>query len=124
MQSVETPIAPEKMPRHVAIIMDGNGRWAKERGLPRSMGHRQGVLALRPVIEQSIRWGVPYLTLFAFSTENWARPKEEVGALMGLIEEFFYREVEELRSQGVRIRILGELSALPERPRRLVERAV
>jgi len=112
------------MPRHVAIIMDGNGRWAKERGLNRSLGHRQGVLALRPLIEQTVEWGIPCLTLYAFSTENWSRPAEEVGALMGLIEEFFYREVETLHRQGVSIRILGDLSALPERPRGFVQRAV
>ncbi len=120
----ELPIPAEKMPRHVAIIMDGNGRWARRRGLPRTMGHRQGVLVLRPLIETSCEWGIPYLTLYAFSSENWARPKEEVGALMGLIEEFFFREVEELKARGARIRILGELSRLPERARGFVERAV
>lgn len=120
----QLPIPKEKMPAHVAIIMDGNGRWAKERGLARSMGHRQGVLALRPLIEQAVSWEIPCLTLYAFSTENWSRPVEEVGALMGLIEEFFHREVRTLHEQGVSIRILGELSALPERPRSFVEKAV
>lgn len=95
------------MPRHVAVIMDGNGRWAKKRGMPRAFGHRAGVEALEPIIEACGGWGIEALTLFAFSTENWARPKDEVAALMGLIVEYFNKKIDELDRKGVCIRDAG-----------------
>jgi undecaprenyl diphosphate synthase len=112
------------MPRHVAIIMDGNGRWAKARGLPRPLGHKAGVAAFRPIVEACGEWGVETLSLFAFSTENWARPKEEVSALMGLIEEYFNRELQNLLDRNVRLSLFGDPAGLPEGPRAFVLRAV
>lgn len=122
--SVELPIAAERMPRHVAIIMDGNGRWAKQRNMPRAFGHRQGVETLEPIIQACGEWGIEALTLFAFSTENWARPKDEVAALMGLIVEYFNKKIQELDRKGVCIRMLGDLSAVPEVQRRTAEEAM
>jgi undecaprenyl diphosphate synthase len=100
------------IPRHVAIIMDGNGRWARERLLPRPVGHRSGMKSVREVVEGAVQLGVEHLSLFAFSQENWQRPATEVGALMSLLEEYIAREVEELRRRGVRVRVLGELERL------------
>ena len=110
-------LPPDTMPKHVAIIMDGNGRWAKNRGLPRSAGHAAGVEALRDVIRASDDWGVKCLTVYAFSTENWARSKAEVSALMGLILKYFESEIDELDAKNVRILILGDVSELPEAQR-------
>lgn len=100
------------VPRHVAIIMDGNGRWARERHLPRAFGHRSGMTAVREVIEGSVEAGVEFLSLFAFSRENWERPASEVEALMSLLVEYVGREAEELTAKGVRVRVLGDLSRL------------
>nr|WP_083507605.1 isoprenyl transferase [Aureimonas frigidaquae] len=94
-------------PRHVAIIMDGNGRWAKARGLPRTMGHRRGVEALRATVRAVGEMGIKVLTLFAFSSENWRRPREEVGELMSLLKLFIRRDLAELHREGVRVRIIG-----------------
>ena len=99
-------------PRHVAIIMDGNGRWARERRLPRPFGHRSGMTAVREVVEGAIQAGVEVLSLFAFSQENWHRPAAEVRALMHLLEEYIARETEELHERGVRVRVLGDLARL------------
>ncbi|MGV2099099.1 isoprenyl transferase [Rhizobium sp. 21-4511-3d] len=96
------------MPEHVAIIMDGNGRWAKQRGLPRAMGHRKGVEAVRETVRAAGDAGVKYLTLFAFSSENWRRPEAEVSDLMGLLKAFIRRDLAELHSENVRIRIIGD----------------
>jgi undecaprenyl diphosphate synthase len=112
------------VPRHVAIIMDGNGRWARERGQPREFGHRAGMKAVRETIEGSVEAGVPILTLFAFSQENWHRPAGEVQALMSLLELYVRREAKELRGQGVEVRVLGELDRLGAAPRRAVDRIV
>ena len=120
----ELPIPAELMPRHVAVIMDGNGRWAKKRGMPRAFGHRAGVEALEPIIEACGGWGIEVLTLFAFSTENWARPKDEVAALMGLIVEYFNKKIDELDRKGVCIRMLGDLSAVPDLQRETALRAM
>ena len=100
------------VPRHVAIIMDGNGRWARERMMPRPFGHRSGMKAVRDVVEGAIEVGLEVLSLFAFSQENWQRPATEVGALMSLLEEYIARETEELATRGVQVRVLGELSRL------------
>jgi undecaprenyl diphosphate synthase len=96
-----------KVPAHVAIIMDGNGRWAKKRGLPRTMGHRKGVEAVREAVRVAGDVGISYLTLFAFSSENWTRPETEVSDLMGLLKAFIRRDLAELHSENVRIRIIG-----------------
>ena len=112
------------VPRHVAIIMDGNGRWARERLLPRPLGHRSGMKAVREVVEGALQAGVEYLSLFAFSQENWQRPATEVGALMSLLEEYIAREIDELRDQGVRVRVLGDLARLTPAAARAVERVV
>jgi undecaprenyl diphosphate synthase len=101
------------MPRHVAIIMDGNGRWAEARDLPRVAGHREGAEAVRAVTRTARRVGVPALTLYAFSTENWARPDEEVGALMSLLAEFLESELPEMMENGIRLNAIGDLARLP-----------
>ncbi|MGQ0428746.1 MAG: polyprenyl diphosphate synthase [Gammaproteobacteria bacterium] len=100
------------VPRHVAVIMDGNGRWAEQRALPRAAGHRAGAKAVRTTVEQSVRHGVRALTLFAFSSENWRRPAEEVGVLMQLFLESLDREVAELDANGVRLRFIGDRARL------------
>ena len=100
------------IPRHVAIIMDGNGRWARARRLPRPVGHRSGMKSVRAVVKGALALGVEYLSLFAFSQENWQRPATEVGALMSLLEEYIAREVEELSRRGVCVRIFGEVERL------------
>jgi undecaprenyl diphosphate synthase len=110
------------VPRHVAIIMDGNGRWARERHLPRPLGHRAGMKAVREVVEGAIEAGVEVLTLFAFSDENWQRPATEISALMSLLEEYIAREVRELRDQGVAVYVLGDRTRLTATAREAVER--
>lgn len=111
------------IPRHVAIIMDGNGRWATKRGLPRSAGHRAGMEALRDLITVSSELGIEALTLYAFSTENWKRPRDEVGTLFSLVVEYFNREISELHEKGVRIRVLGDMSRVPQKARAALMRA-
>ena len=103
-----------RVPRHIAIVMDGNGRWAKARHRPRSFGHNAGRKAVREVIEACLREGVQALTLFAFSSENWQRPQEEVGALMGLFVRALDKEVDELHGHGVRLRFIGDLAAFDD----------
>ncbi|MGI6238497.1 MAG: isoprenyl transferase [Christensenellales bacterium] len=115
---------PEKMPRHVAIIMDGNGRWATARGLPRAAGHAAGTEALRDIIRAADDWGIEALSLYAFSTENWSRGRDEVQALMALLLKYFNSEIDELDEKNVRILILGETSALPDAQRGAVELAM
>ncbi|MDA0328945.1 MAG: polyprenyl diphosphate synthase [Gemmatimonadetes bacterium] len=109
------------VPSHVAIIMDGNGRWASERGLPRHLGHREGMKAVREVIQAAVDAGVPNLTLFAFSTQNWMRPAAEVSALMSLLQLYARKERAELRKQGVEVKVLGDLSRIDEATRRAVD---
>ena len=103
-----------RLPRHVAIIMDGNGRWAQKRGLPRTFGHKAGVEALREIIRHSDELGIEVLTIYAFSTENWRRSAEEVGALMGLLLEYFTKELDELNEENVQIHILGDIDGMPD----------
>ena len=112
------------VPRHVAIIMDGNGRWARERMLPRPVGHRNGMKSVRAVVEAAIEAGVDVLSLFAFSAENWQRPAGEVSALMSLLEEYIQREADELEQQGVQVHFLGELERLGTPARSAVDRVV
>jgi undecaprenyl diphosphate synthase len=104
---------PTRLPQHVAAIMDGNGRWAKQRGLPRIMGHRRGVDALKDLLRCCKDWGIPALTVYAFSTENWGRPLEEVDFLMTLFERVLRRELIEMMEQEVKIKFVGNLAALP-----------
>lgn len=96
------------MPRHVAIIMDGNGRWAAERGLPRALGHRSGVEAVRRTVQAAIDLSIPYLTLYSFSSENWSRPQDEIDDLMGLMKRFIRRDLAELHQNNVRVMVIGE----------------
>jgi undecaprenyl diphosphate synthase len=115
-----TALDPRPIPRHVAIIMDGNGRWATQRGLPRAAGHRQGAEAARQVVEAAIDLGIANLTLFSFSSENWKRPRGEVMDLMGLLRRYLQSEIAELHKNGVRLTIIGERSRLPDDIQRLV----
>jgi len=105
-------IQPGRLPRHIAIIMDGNGRWAMRRGLPRLAGHRQGVEALRETTRACGELGIEILTVYAFSTENWERPKEEVDYLFGLLDEMLDKELPELHANGVRVRVIGRRTSL------------
>ena len=117
-------LPPDVLPRHVAIIMDGNGRWATKKGLPRSAGHAAGVEALREIIRASDDWNIECLTIYAFSTENWSRSKEEVGALMSLLLKYFDSEIDELHEKNVRILILGDVDGLPDAQRSAVTSAM
>jgi len=112
-----------KVPVHLAVVMDGNGRWAKERGLPRSAGHRAGGENLKELCRNCGNYGVRYLTVYAFSTENWSRPRDEISALMDLFVEFFDRYDAELEKEGIRVRFSGDISAMPERIQRVCEKA-
>ena len=112
------------VPTHVAVIMDGNGRWARERGLPRHLGHREGMKAVRETVEGAVEAGVEILTLFAFSTENWKRPAREVSALMGLLQLYARKEGDELRRQGVEVHVLGDLDRVDDATRAAVDEIV
>lgn len=112
---LKSQINLEKLPRHIAIIMDGNGRWAKEHGMARVFGHRNGVKAVREVTEGCAELGVQYLTLYAFSTENWKRPLTEVNALMTLLVETIKNEIKTLNENSIRLQAIGDISKLPEK---------
>ncbi len=114
-------IDPSRLPQHVAIIMDGNGRWARARNLPRSEGHVEGVATVRRITEESSRLGIKYLTLYTFSTENWNRPADEVEALMHLISIAIERETPDLIKNNVRLTMIGDFDRLPAEPRRRLE---
>jgi undecaprenyl diphosphate synthase len=105
-------LPPHPLPRHIAIIMDGNGRWAQARGLPRIAGHRSGAEAVRRTLEAAGELGIPYLTLFGFSSENWKRPLDEVDDLMGLLRHYLRGEIAELHRKGVRLRVIGDIERL------------
>ncbi|MDN5346679.1 MAG: undecaprenyl diphosphate synthase [Clostridia bacterium] len=113
-----------RLPRHVAIIMDGNGRWAQKRGLPRIFGHRAGVESLREIVKACIELGIPILTVYAFSTENWKRPQSEVEGLMELLVEYLQKEIGELKAEGVQVRAIGRLQDLPAAARSELAKAV
>ncbi|QWU14145.1 undecaprenyl diphosphate synthase [Paenibacillus sophorae] len=117
-------ISPDNIPRHVAIIMDGNGRWAKRLGLPRIVGHQNGMKAVKRATIAADELGIEYLTMYAFSTENWKRPKEEVDFLMRLPEEFIAIELDELIEKNVRVRVMGDSEALPSYTRKAMDEAV
>ena len=114
MNNLKYDIDLEKMPTHIAIIMDGNGRWAKSRFLPRTAGHKAGVETIRKVVKEADRLGIKYLTLYAFSTENWKRPKLEVDALMNLLVTYLKNEIDELHKNNVKLTAVGDFEKLPE----------
>ncbi len=121
--STETKTELERVPQHVAIIMDGNGRWATKRGLPRSAGHQQGTENLRRIIRACVEFGVEILTIYAFSTENWRRPKHEVQLLMRILEMVIDRELNELDRNGVQIRHIGQLDGIDPRIQAKIKQA-
>ena len=123
-KSIHQTTLVEKVPTHVAIIMDGNGRWASKRGLPRLAGHHAGTENLRRIIRASVEFGIKFLTIYAFSTENWNRPREEVDGLMRILEDVIDKELKELNDQGVQIRHLGRLDQLSTPLQRKVSQAV
>jgi undecaprenyl diphosphate synthase len=117
-------IDADRLPRHIAIIMDGNGRWARQRRLPRVAGHRAGIRAVRETIEVVARLGIEMLTLYAFSRENWSRPRTEVTTLMGLLREFLTKELEEIHRNNVRLSLIGRREELPDAVREDLQRAL
>ncbi len=124
LQELPTDLLRERLPRHVAVIMDGNGRWAKRQGLPRIMGHRKGVDVLKDLLRCCRDWGVGALTAYAFSTENWGRPLEEVEFLMTLFERVLRQELQEMMAENVCIRFVGNLDALPKSLQAEIERSM
>jgi undecaprenyl diphosphate synthase len=114
----------ERLPRHVAVIMDGNGRWAQRRGLSRIEGHKRGKDSVRAIVETARKLGIPYLSLFAFSTENWRRPRREVGALMALLRRYLRTEINRMMKHEVRVVAIGDLARLPDAVRRELEAAI
>ena len=123
-QSAAWQSASVPMPRHIAIIMDGNGRWAEQRGLPRSVGHRMGVEAVRRTVRAAIELGVQYLTIYSFSSENWSRPASEIDDLMGLMRRFIRRDLAELHQNGVRIGVIGERDRVDPELLSLIDEAI
>ncbi len=115
---------PERIPEHIAIIMDGNGRWARERGLPRLAGHRAGTENLRKIIEASVEFGVKFLTIYAFSTENWERPEAEVEGLMNIFDDVFDRELAELHRQGAQLRHIGRMEGIRKSMQEKIRRGI
>ncbi|MBE7382849.1 MAG: isoprenyl transferase [Leptolyngbya sp. SIO1E4] len=122
--SLPTDLHADRLPHHVAVIMDGNGRWAQQRGLPRIMGHRRGVDTLKKLLRRCQDWGISALTAYAFSTENWGRPLEEVEFLMTLFERVLRQELAEMMAEKVRIQFVGNLAALPPSLQEEIDRAV
>jgi undecaprenyl diphosphate synthase len=116
-------VSPQPLPRHIAIIMDGNGRWAKARGLPRIAGHRRGAEAARRTVVAAAELGVPYLTLFGFSSENWKRPSAEIDDLMGLLRHYLRGEIAELHRNGARLKVIGDLGKLDPDIMSMIEHA-
>ncbi|MDX2256463.1 MAG: isoprenyl transferase [Pseudanabaenaceae cyanobacterium bins.39] len=123
LQTLPTDLDRQRLPQHIAVIMDGNGRWAKQRGLPRIAGHRQGVDALKEMLRCCKDWGIASLTAYAFSTENWGRPAQEVDFLMVLFEQMLRRELDEMCQEGVRISFVGDFESLPKSLRNEIERS-
>lgn len=114
----------ERLPKHIAIIMDGNGRWAQQRFRPRNFGHQEGMKRVVEIVEVASKLGIKHLTLYAFSTENWKRPKKEIDGLMKILVTYIRRELEKLCRNNVKLQVLGDISKLPTVPREEVERAV
>lgn len=124
LQQLPTDLDRSRLPKHVAVIMDGNGRWAQGKGLPRIMGHRRGVDVLKDILRCCKDWGIGALTAYAFSSENWGRPNEEVNFLMTLFERVLRQELNEMIAENVRIRFLGNLGALPESLQKEINRSM
>ena len=124
LQQLPTDLSQNRLPRHVAVIMDGNGRWAKNRGKPRIVGHQKGVDALKDLLRCCKDWGIPALTAYAFSTENWGRPQAEVQFLMTLFERVLRRELQEMKQENVKIRFVGNLQDLPHSLRQEIDRSM
>ncbi|MGQ4648551.1 isoprenyl transferase [Lyngbya aestuarii] len=124
LKKLPSDLDQDRLPKHVAVIMDGNGRWAKSRGLPRIVGHRQGVEALKNLLRCCDDWGIKALTAYAFSTENWGRPLEEVEFLMALFERVLMRELREMMAENVRIQFVGNLVALPQSLQSQIQRSM
>jgi undecaprenyl diphosphate synthase len=124
LQELPIDLERDRLPQHVAVIMDGNGRWAKRQGLPRIMGHRRGVDTLKEMLRCCKDWGIKALTAYAFSTENWGRPLEEVDFLMTLFERVLRQELREMMSEGVQIHFVGNLHALPQSLQAEIERSM
>jgi undecaprenyl diphosphate synthase len=120
LNSRNSPLRPESLPRHIAVIMDGNGRWAKRRALNRMRGHREGVESVRDIVRACREIGIECLTLFAFSTENWQRPPQEVSALMRLLKEFLRSELSEMMENGICLRTIGDIGRFPEDVRKVL----
>ena len=116
-------IDPEKIPKHVAIIMDGNGRWAKGRSLPRTSGHREGVKRVKDIVKAAADLGISVVTFFAFSAENWSRPKSEINMLMRYLDNFLIREVKDMHKNNIRFKVIGQKGPLPERIKKKIEEA-
>ncbi len=124
LQQLPADLNPNHLPQHVAVIMDGNGRWAKNQGKPRIVGHQKGVDALKDLLRCCKDWGIPALTAYAFSTENWGRPSTEVQFLMTLFERVLRRELQEMMAENVKIRFVGNLAGLPDSLRQEIERSM
>jgi len=123
-QTPDGPISRDAIPRHVAIIMDGNGRWAGERGLPRALGHRSGVDAVRRTVRAALELSIPTLTLYSFSSENWTRPAEEIADLMGLMKRFIRCDLAELHQNNVRVMVIGERDNIDPEMMALIDEAI
>jgi len=123
-KGIKSNINIDKLPKHIAIIMDGNGRWAKKRSLPRNFGHQEGMKRVIEIVEAAHQIGIGYLTLYAFSTENWKRPANEINGLMKILVIYIRAELERLHNNNIKINILGDISELPETPRNEVVKAI
>lgn len=124
MKNYKSLIDPERIPVHVAIIMDGNGRWAKRKSLPRIEGHRRGSEVIEPLMDTALSVGIKIVSLYAFSTENWARPKSEIEGLWSLLEYFFKSKIEKIKKKGIRIKHSGSLKNLPSTSRKIISSAI
>lgn len=121
---LKNKIDPKNLPEHIAIIMDGNGRWAKRRSLPRTAGHQEGMKRVVDIVEVANDIGIKYLSLYAFSTENWKRPKREIDALMNILVRYIRNELDKIHKNNIKIEIMGDISLLPKLPRKEVEKAI
>ena len=124
LEGLRSRLDGSRMPKHIAIIMDGNGRWALRRGMPRVIGHKKGAETVRQVTEQCRQLGVPVLTLYAFSDENWGRPKQEVSFLMDMLGSFLKAEIATMKANGIRFRTIGRIERLPETARKWIAKAM